>query len=173
MNPKEFELFVQNLFVSRFPSNYSTFHRKHYMGKTGQSYEIDISFEAEVGEINYITLCECKMNSLKNPVGITVVNDLISKLKDIGAHKAILITNSKFQKGVYTIAKAENIALILIKNDNLVIELPSDSSPELNKSLLYNGTSDLTKIYLYRDENDSLLNITNFFGKPFYNILFT
>jgi hypothetical protein len=84
--------------------------RKHYLGKSGHSHEIDISFEATVAGVAVLVLVECKC--YKRQVGTEDVLEFSARLEDIGANKGILVSNSGFAIGARRIASARGIALI-------------------------------------------------------------
>lgn len=126
MYPKEFELLVLEWLSLRLPRDFRAFHRKKYTGKTRQVYEIDISFEGDMGGLNFVTLVECKMYAPNRRVEAAEINEFGARLRDIGAHKGLLATTSGFQSGVYTLAEAERIALLLVRDASVQFALHRD-----------------------------------------------
>lgn len=74
------------------------------------SYQIDILASFTAIGTTITMLCECKR--YKSPVKQEVVLALESKLQSIGAHKGIILSTSKFQRGAIEYAQAHGIALI-------------------------------------------------------------
>ncbi len=78
-------------------------HKKKYKGKrSGQNYEVDLSFDFEKVGVAFLVLIECKYYAKK--VGVDDVAEFAFKIDDIGAHKGVLVTTQGFQKGVFKIA---------------------------------------------------------------------
>ncbi|MEM0978800.1 MAG: restriction endonuclease [Cyanobacteria bacterium P01_H01_bin.58] len=82
--------------------------KKVYSGAKGD-YEIDASAELLVEAMKLIFLVECKHWS--SPVSQDTVLAFESKLRDVGAHKGIIVSKSGFQKGAKKVATAHGIAL--------------------------------------------------------------
>jgi hypothetical protein len=108
------------------PSNkYEIYRQKKYIGKSGQSYIVDVSIELDLNGLKYITVIECKNYNKKVSVG--VINELFGRLNDIGAHKGVVVTTKGFQKGVIQTAKSYKIGCV-IANDLVWIPLIGDLS---------------------------------------------
>ena len=127
-----YERFVRCLYYQYLlPSDYSTheytlYHRKAYTGlKTGNSHEIDLSFETTIGSMKLLILIECKY--YRRRVGKEIVEALHAKLDDIGAHKGVIVTTAGFQKGALNAAKAYGIARIIATINPRWFENPDES----------------------------------------------
>jgi hypothetical protein len=110
-----YERIVQQLYerLLHADSDVVVHHRKQYVGKqSGQPYEIDVSFEFTKAGVNFLVLVECKCYSAK--VEVADATAFAFKLQDIGAQKGILVTTVGFQKGVFNIAVASGIALVIV-----------------------------------------------------------
>lgn len=113
-----YERFVKTLYEeymlpsSGSPQDYILHHRKTYAGqRTGNQHEIDLSFEATVGSLRILVMIECK--HYRRRLGKDVVEQLRSKMDDIGAHKGVIVTTVGFQKGALRAAKSYGIALVI------------------------------------------------------------
>ena len=113
-DPKQYEMVVKKLLENKLSlwglPDPKIYHLKKYRGASGQMYEIDISFEILFGGIQILILVECKC--YKKAVGLDDVAEFAYKLRDIGAHKGIIVTTNGFQAGALKIAKREGIALV-------------------------------------------------------------
>jgi Restriction endonuclease len=113
-----YERFVQGLYYQYLlpgdglGTKYTLHHRKSYIGlKTGNTHEVDLSFEAHIGSMRFLILIECKY--YRRRVGKEIVEELHARIDDIGAHKGAIVTTVGFQKGALNAAKAYGIALII------------------------------------------------------------
>jgi len=97
------------------------------MGKSGQHYQIDLSFEFTKTKASFLVLIECK--NYNRRVGLSVLLEFAEKIKDIGAHKGIVVTTRGFQKGSFKIALAHGIALMKAYRDGEVDPLISNRGP--------------------------------------------
>lgn len=75
-------------------------------------YQIDIFASFIAMGVGFKVLAECKRYS--NPITREKVVLLADKVKQLGAHKGILISTSGFQSGAYRYAKKHGIALLQI-----------------------------------------------------------
>jgi hypothetical protein len=91
-------------------------HRHKYTGKSGQTYEIDISYIFRVSEADYLTLVECKHWNKR--VGCDVIAAFHAVIEDIGAHKGIVVTSVGFQKGAIGLAGKNGIALFKMSDSD-------------------------------------------------------
>lgn len=109
-----YELLVKDIYDKLLSEEgIEVFHRRELRGKrSGQMYEMDLSFEFEKVGVRFLVLIECKHYS--RSVGIDDAIELAYKVDDIGAQKGILVTTHDFQKGVFSIAKAAGLALVKI-----------------------------------------------------------
>ncbi len=67
-------------------------HRAVFKGASGQRYEVDLSFETTVAGARILVLVECKCYS--RPVGVDDVAEFAYKVRDIGAHKGIVVATN-------------------------------------------------------------------------------
>jgi len=113
--PTAYELMVKRLLDTELRiaglTACDSFHLKKYTGKSGQQYEIDVSFEIKVGNVGLLFIVECK--NLRRRVGVAEVTKLAYKIGDIGAHKGLLVSPSGFESGAVKVAKSEGIALLV------------------------------------------------------------
>jgi len=112
VTPKEYEMQVVE-WISQFGSDLNGFRVEHLvqLPGTGGEYEIDAVAEFSIFQgARIVVLVECKRYN--RPVEREVVLSLISKLRDVGAHKAIIFSTSGFQRGALEYAAAKGIATI-------------------------------------------------------------
>ncbi|GEM_PF-6580625 len=115
---KQFELIVMRKFQESFP-NVEVIHRENIKGLDGE-FNIDISIRFQELGVNFLTLVECKHH--RNPIKRDYVQLLKDKVESIGAQKGILVSSSSFQKGALEYAKAHNIALIRLVNEEFMYQ---------------------------------------------------
>jgi hypothetical protein len=117
-----YELMVEKLLQTKLSAegfaDLKAFHLKKYKGKSGQDHAIDVSFEVKLGELELLFLVECK--EYKRKAGVDDMMQFIYRLRDIGAHKGILVTTHGFQEGAMTIAKAERVGLLVAAKGQVV-----------------------------------------------------
>jgi len=85
-------------------------HRQKYVGKSGQSHEIDISFEVTHAAVTMLVFVECKCYSRR--VGVDDLLEFSARLDDVEAHKGIVVSKSGFSSGALEIARSKRIALV-------------------------------------------------------------
>lgn len=102
------------------PKNSQTFHQKSYEYTFGLSTKTDVSIEepAQKGSSHYLIVIECK--DYNHSVGIDEIQEFNTRLLDLGATKGIFVTSNTYQRGAIACAKAHNIALIKITDQNEV-----------------------------------------------------
>ena len=106
------------LAVQRDGHNDVQTHRlRRYRGKSGHEHEIDVSFELTVAGLRFLIVAECKR--YKRRVGIDDVMEFAYRIRDIGAHKGVLVTTSGFQDGAIDVAKSEGIGLLIAARGTL------------------------------------------------------
>jgi hypothetical protein len=82
-------------------------------GVSGYEHQIDVSFSCRILGVKLIFIVECKYYSRK-----VSVEDLLafkSRIDDIRAHKGIFVTTVGYQRGAYTFAKENGIALVIVR----------------------------------------------------------
>jgi hypothetical protein len=118
MNDREYELFVGRLieYVAKndLVITPGVVHRGRYRGKTGEEYEIDLSFRFQVANAKYLTLIECKHWNQR--VGRDVISAFHSVVTDIAAHKGIVVTTKGFESGAVRLAAKNGIALFKVSD---------------------------------------------------------
>ncbi len=88
----------------------NVFHNRAYRGQSGHAHEIDVSAELVVGGCRLTILIECKQ--YRQRVATDDVLNFVGRVRDIGAHKGIIVTTVGFQEGAKKIAEAAGIALV-------------------------------------------------------------
>jgi restriction endonuclease Mrr len=114
MNPSDYEQFVSKL-IDRLARQELTVkpiiaQRRNLVGRSGQSYEIDLSYTFRVAGVDYLTAIECKC--WNHSVGRDIVSAFRTVLDDISAHKGIIVTTQGFQSGALAAAASYGIALL-------------------------------------------------------------
>lgn len=99
------------------PKGSNSFHHKKYPYYYGGKTDIDVSIEGIEPHSNdhFLIIIECKCYN--TPIKIEKIQAFSQKVTDLRATKGIFVTNIGFQKGAFDSAKAHNIALVRI-NDN-------------------------------------------------------
>ena len=102
------------------PKDSSTFHHKKYQYFYGGETVIDISVEnQEKSSVdNFLIVIECKSYHSKHKIGIDEIQEFNTRLNDINATKGIFVTSSSYQSGALDCARAHNIALVRIDDNN-------------------------------------------------------
>jgi hypothetical protein len=116
MDAKGYEIFIarmiERLINTEFVDPPSVKHLQKYSGKSGEIYEIDISYKFRIAEADYLTIVECKHWNKR--VGRDVVAAFKTVLDDIGAQKGIIVTTVGFQSGALGLATKMGIALFKV-----------------------------------------------------------
>jgi hypothetical protein len=139
ITPAEFEGFVKDLFESAGPGIDSYEVRLHDViaGSDG-SYDFDAAVRFSTLGVNFVIVIEAKRH--KNAIKRELVQVLQQKKESVGAHKAILISTAKFQRGAIRFALAHGIALARVVEGRATYEtksleptalLPRDVAKEL------------------------------------------
>jgi hypothetical protein len=71
--------------------------------------QIDVSVRFNQGLSEYLLIVECKL--AKRKVSLEKIESLITKMRDVGADRAIMVTNHGYQVGAIETARAHNIDL--------------------------------------------------------------
>lgn len=120
ITPEKFEKLVKVWFegCSGNLDSFEATHRKKIKGMDGE-YEIDVAIQFQVFKGAKIdVLIECKKYSY--PIERSLVQILKDKKESVGAHKAILISTSKFQSGAIDYASKNGVALIQVENGQVL-----------------------------------------------------
>jgi hypothetical protein len=89
----------------------SVFHDRKYPGASGHEHQIDVSCEVVLAGCRILILAECKKYAQR--VNISDLLEFVGRLRDIGAHKGIMVTTVGYQEGAMRIAEENGIALIV------------------------------------------------------------
>jgi len=71
--------------------------------------EIDISLRSHIGSSEILVIIECR--DRKGTEDVTWIEQLASKRKDVGAHKAVAVSSTGFSSGAINMAKVKDIEL--------------------------------------------------------------
>jgi len=86
MQPKwlEFEKLVTNIQKTLAPQAKVT-HNETLKGKNGVEHQCDVVLRSNIAQFGFLCIIECK--HWKKRVGLEVVRDFLSKVKDVEAHQ--------------------------------------------------------------------------------------
>lgn len=76
---------------------------------TGRMRQIDVSVRFNQGQSQYLVIVECKRS--KRKISVDKVEALITKMRDVGGDRALMVTNTGYQAGAVAAARANNIDL--------------------------------------------------------------
>ena len=79
------------------------------------TYDLDATVRYRWAGMKFVVLVEAKLHS--NPIRRDVVQVLHTKVQSVGAHKGVLISTARFQKGAMTFAAAHGIALVHVTEE--------------------------------------------------------
>lgn len=114
LSPREFEVYCLSL-VKRAFCKFDSINIDYDVLLRG--YQIDICCTHHVHEMEFKTIIECKR--YKTPIKRDTVLALHSKVQELGAHKGMLISSSRFQSGAIEFAKEHGIALVQVIDGRL------------------------------------------------------
>lgn len=80
---------------------------------TGKKREVDVSVRFKLGTHEFLTIIECR--NRKQPEDVTWIEQLVTKTKNLQAHKVIAVSTSGFTDGAKKLAERENVVLRLLK----------------------------------------------------------
>src|SRR6267378_3017972 len=95
----------------------------------GRQFDVAIRFRFQF--YDYLVLIECK--DWNRPIKVEKVDAFVTKTKDAGAHKAVMVSSSGFQVGARRVAKEHNIELFTLKE---LREMPEDLLTDIVISVL-------------------------------------
>lgn len=125
VTPDEYEQQVVE-WLSRAGSDLKDFHVRHrtlLLGSAGE-YEFDAVAEFTIlGGARLVLLVECKR--WRRPVDREVLLGLDAKLRDVGAHKAMVVSTCGFQKGALDYAAGRGIATVTFIDGRWLYETKS------------------------------------------------
>jgi hypothetical protein len=76
---------------------------------TGTRREVDVSVRAKVGTVSVLAIIECRKR--KHRQDSTWVEQLATKMEDVGASRAVAVSSEPFAAGAVSLAAAKNIEL--------------------------------------------------------------
>lgn len=100
--------------------------------RTGRIRQIDVAIITHLGLYDILTAVECK----DTEVTIDDVEEFVTRLADIGAHKGAIASSIGFQRGALSAAAAYNIEAIRISEQHSGMILTSRSGPSVRTKLL-------------------------------------
>ena len=123
-NGIEYELFVQKIQQAIIDSepyaaqkNIIVEHDKKLIDRCGSERQFDLYWEYELGGFIYKNIVECK--DFENGVPIDKLDALIGKMHDFPGIRPIIATRVKFQSGAIEKAKANNIDIIIVRDEDI------------------------------------------------------
>lgn len=128
ISPAEFEQFVADLLAAGAPGldGYHVTVHDVIEGVDGK-YDFDATARFSLHGLEFLVVVEAKFH--KNPIKREVVQILHSKAVSVGAHKAVLVTTSHFQRGAIEFAKKHGIALVTVTEGRFTIEVRAATKP--------------------------------------------
>jgi predicted helicase len=123
VEPEDYELFVQKVYQDLLKDDRAVvYHQKEYVRRSsGLPIKIDVSFEVEVAGARILVLVECKHYTRRVDVGD--IDEFFAKLQDVGAHKGVIVTTTRFQEGAQKAAEGRGIAVALLSDKPVSGEL--------------------------------------------------
>lgn len=122
---REFEERVADLvraqFAERLGDFFSLGGRTLLRGRSGVSHEVDLAVEFTISGLRFRTVFELKYR--RAPVGAQAVLQFAAMSRDIGADKAILVSNFGFSNSAMRLAKNEGIELMRLSPTSNKLEV--------------------------------------------------
>jgi hypothetical protein len=107
---REFEKLVALLEQSLTPQGITVTSPEYFCGKQSSSRrEVDISLRSKMGSSPILIIIECRERDGSEDV--RWVEEVISKIKDIGADKAVIVSSCGFTEGAMNMAKSNGIEI--------------------------------------------------------------
>ena len=105
--------------------------------RTHTQHQIDLHWTISDGVCNYLLFANAKWKSPQFKVTLPDLMTLVGVWHDIGAHKAMLITNTGFHTGVITQAKEKGIALLIVRPTEFFDPtiLPRQNTPQIQQAI--------------------------------------
>lgn len=149
---KDYEKIVSAIH-KQFSENASITDNDQIKGKSGRLREIDIAIRSQV--VGYDVLIIVQAKDYKRKVDIEKVDSLIGTLLDVGAAKAVLVSDSGFTKGAIDRARedgrVELVSVIDIENNKLKARIGIPTIAELigveSMSMKIEETSKITFVF--------------------------
>jgi hypothetical protein len=123
---REYELLVQKMVKQEMSGvtgvkDLEIKHNTKIKGLSGYEHQIDVMYRFKIWGTEILILVECKQYGKK--VGVDDLLEFRSRIEDIKAHKGIFVTTSGFQKGAVKFAKANRIALLVVRETSVIHEV--------------------------------------------------
>ena len=113
LGPREFEAEVASFLKGTYAGQQGLrVDRLEKISVHDGTYEIDITARFEALGVDFLVLVECKHH--KSPIKRDVVQVLHDRVRAVGAHKGIIFSTSRFQRGAVQYAQAHGVALVEI-----------------------------------------------------------
>lgn len=124
MTPRQLEDFIGEAFrsVTDLVQGLEVQVRDRLTGSDG-IYEIDATVRYRWAGLDFLVLVEAKLH--RAPIKRETVQVLHAKVQSLAAHKGVLITTSRFQKGALDYAKAHGLGLVALSDGRFTIETRS------------------------------------------------
>lgn len=118
---------MSDLKWKRFERLVAAIHRVDAQGaqvtwnETIHGRQFDVVLRFSVGSYKYLTVIECK--DQKRPVSVDEVEAFVTKSRDAGADKAVMVSSSGYQEGAFQVAERHHIELFGL---SFVNDVPPD-----------------------------------------------
>jgi hypothetical protein len=121
ITPREFEEWVTEVLASggeRLDQMRVEIHER-VTGIDG-SYDFDATARYRWAGLDFLIVVEAKRHA--NPIKRELVQVLQSKVQSVGAHKGVMISTARFQRGAIEFAKRHGIALVSVTEGRFTFE---------------------------------------------------
>lgn len=128
ITPSEFEAFLAEVLgsVGEMVEGLDVRVQDRIEGVDG-AYLFDVTVRYRFLGADYLTVIEAKMH--KNPIKRELIQILYSKAQSVGAHKAIVVSTARYQRGALEYAKTHGIALVSLTEGRFTYETRAASPP--------------------------------------------
>jgi hypothetical protein len=128
LTPGEFENWVAEVFASVGPelNDLRVEVHERVTGIDG-SYDFDATARYRWAGLDFLVLIEAKLHA--NPIKRELVQALHSKIQSVGAHKGVMFSTARFQRGAMEFAKVHGIALVSVTEGRLTFATRSRTPP--------------------------------------------
>jgi hypothetical protein len=89
-------------------------HNVTLRGTSGVDNQCDALIKAKAGQYEFLVILECK--NWKDKIGVAVVREFESKVRDVGAHKGAIIAKYGFTSDALEYAKSKGISVYTLIN---------------------------------------------------------
>ncbi len=121
LTPEEFEQFVADLFRSAHKNveDLQVTSHERIAGVDGV-YDFDATVRYRLLGMNFLVVVEAKKHA--HSIKRELVQVLDSKVRSVGAHKGVLISTARFQRGAIEFAQTHGIALVYVTEGRFTFE---------------------------------------------------